>query len=259
MKKQKKKKILDVIMILVIMVIMVSGIMAAKSFKESKVEGEAAEIVHNVESKQLQKEQLESESQELETEELEQQEPETEESEQQEPEIEEPETEEPEQQEPETEEPEQQESETEEPEQQESEIQKYSCTIKISCETILDNKENLQEGKESYVPSSGVILATTTVNFEEGETVFDVLKRICSSKGIQLEYSWTPMYDSYYIEGINQIYEFDCGGQSGWMYKVNGCFPNYGCSSYILEDGDTIVWCYTCNGLGADVGGSANY
>ena len=38
------------------------------------------------------------------------------------------------------------------------------------------------------------------------------------------------------------------------MYKVNGWFPNYGCSSYKLEDGDTIVWCYTCKGLGTDVG-----
>ena len=25
--------------------------------------------------------------------------------------------------------------------------------------------------------------------------------------------------------------------------------------SYTLSDGDVIVWCYTCNGLGADVGG----
>ena len=63
------------------------------------------------------------------------------------------------------------------------------------------------------------------------------------------------MYDSYYIEGINNLYEFDCGSESGWMYKVNGWFPNYGCSAYPLKDGDVIVWCYTCNGLGADVGG----
>ena len=39
------------------------------------------------------------------------------------------------------------------------------------------------------------------------------------------------------------------------MYKVNGWFPNYGCSSYELEGNETIVWCYTCVGLGADVGG----
>ena len=38
------------------------------------------------------------------------------------------------------------------------------------------------------------------------------------------------------------------------MYKVNGWFPNYGCSMYILDAGDEIVWCYTCKGLGTDVG-----
>ena len=40
------------------------------------------------------------------------------------------------------------------------------------------------------------------------------------------------------------------------MYKVNDRFTNYGCSSYKVENGDNIVWCYTCNGLGADVGGA---
>lgn len=129
------------------------------------------------------------------------------------------------------------------------------CTITIRCDTILDNLDNLDAGKEAYVPSNGVILATSSVEFEDGETVFDVLNRVCDYAGIQLEYSWTPLYSSYYIEGINNLYEFDCGNESGWMYKVNGWFPNYGCSSYTLKDGDDIVWCYTCNGLGADVGG----
>ena len=62
------------------------------------------------------------------------------------------------------------------------------------------------------------------------------------------------MYDSSYIEGINHLYEFDCGKESGWMYKVNDWFPNYGCSAYTVESGDNIVWCYTCNGFGEDVG-----
>lgn len=131
-----------------------------------------------------------------------------------------------------------------------------TCTIEIRCDTILDNMQDLTDGKNSFVPANGVILRRSTVAFNEGETVFEVLKRACGYAGIQLEYSWTPMYNSYYIEGINNLYEFDCGEQSGWMYKVNGWFPNYGCSSYNLKDGDTIVWCYTCKGLGADVGGS---
>ena len=130
----------------------------------------------------------------------------------------------------------------------------YSCTIEIRCDTILNNMQDLRPGLDVYVPDSGTILPTTTVTFTEGETVFDVLKRICDARGIQIEYSYTPMYGSYYVEGINNLYEFDCGQQSGWMYKVNGWFPNYGCSSYKLEAGDTIVWAYTCKGLGTDVG-----
>ena len=132
---------------------------------------------------------------------------------------------------------------------------KKTCTLSIRCDTILNNMDALDPAKAGFVPADGVILYPMTVEFQDGETVFDVLKRVCNTLGIQLEYSWTPMYDSYYIEGIHNLYEFDCGSESGWMYKVNGWFPNYGCSSYPLEEGDTIVWCYTCVGLGADVGG----
>ena len=131
---------------------------------------------------------------------------------------------------------------------------KMSCTIEIRCDTILNNMQDLKPGLDVYVPDSGTILPTTTITFTEGETVFDVLKRICDARGIQIEYSYTPMYGSYYVEGINNLDEFDCGQQSGWMYKVNGWFPNYGCSKYILDAGDEIVWCYTCKGLGTDVG-----
>ena len=132
---------------------------------------------------------------------------------------------------------------------------KMSCTIEIRCDTILNNMKDLEKGLDEFVPSDGTILPTTTVTFTQGETVLDVLNRICEEWGIQLEYSWTPLYGSYYVEGINHLYEFSCGQQSGWMYKVNGWFPNYGCSKYILDDGDEIVWCYTCKGLGTDVGG----
>jgi hypothetical protein len=133
-----------------------------------------------------------------------------------------------------------------------------TCSLEIRCDTILSHLDDLAAGKNAYVPSGGIILSATSVSFTDGETVFDILKRVCEARSIQLEYSWTPMYNSYYVEGINNLYEFDCGSESGWMYKVNGWFPNYGCSSYALKDGDTIVFCYTCEGLGSDVGGSVN-
>lgn len=128
------------------------------------------------------------------------------------------------------------------------------CTITIRCDTILENMGDLKPGKAEFVPANGIILATTTVKFKSGETVFDILKRTCSTAGIQLEYTLDPIFGSYYIEGINNLYEKDCGENSGWMFKVNGWFPNYGCSEYILKDGDAIVWTYTCQGIGSDVG-----
>ena len=128
------------------------------------------------------------------------------------------------------------------------------CTVTIRCDTVFDNVSSLDEAKLPYVPEDGEILPVITVEFTPGETVFDVLKRVCEAADLQVEYSWTPLYDSYYIEGINHLYEFDCGFESGWMYKVNGWFPNYGCSAYELQGGEEIVWAYTCVGLGMDLG-----
>ncbi len=130
----------------------------------------------------------------------------------------------------------------------------YTCTLSIRCDTILNNMDMLKEEKKSMVPANGVILGTTTVTFNEGESVFDVLKRVTRQKRIHIEFENTPIYNSAYIEGINNLYEFDCGDLSGWMYKVNGWFPNYGCSRYHLKQGDVIEWVYTCD-LGYDVGG----
>ena len=128
-----------------------------------------------------------------------------------------------------------------------------TCTISISCATILDNMELCAENKRPLVPSDGVILPATTVTFSPGESVYDVLQQVCRDYGIHMESEFTPMYNSAYIQGINNLYEFDVGNESGWMYKVNGWFPNYGCSRYQVEADDVICWVYTCD-LGADVG-----
>lgn len=142
-----------------------------------------------------------------------------------------------------------------EPENQEVNTAKtFTCTFSIECSTILNNLDMLDSDKLEMVPSGGTILTTTTVTFYEGESVFDVLQRVCRDKGIHLESSWTPIYNSAYIEGIHNLYEFDCGSLSGWMYRVNGWYPNYGCSRYQLQQGDTVEWRYTCD-LGNDIGG----
>ena len=71
------------------------------------------------------------------------------------------------------------------------------CTITIRCNTIFDNADALEAAKAPYVPEDGEILPVITVEFAPGETVFDVLQRVCEASELQLEYSWTPLYDSY--------------------------------------------------------------
>ena len=132
--------------------------------------------------------------------------------------------------------------------------QEFHCTFSISCATILDNMDKCDKNKRELVPEDGWILPPTEVKFYEGESVFQVLKRTCKQKGIHMEFENTPIYNSAYIEGINNLYEFDVGELSGWMYSVNGWYPNYGCSRYALKDGDNVEWRYTCD-LGYDVGG----
>ena len=130
----------------------------------------------------------------------------------------------------------------------------YTCTFSIECATILNNLDQLDPDKLEMVPSNGVILSARTVTFYEGESVYDVLQRVCRDNGIHLEAEWTAIYNSAYIEGIHNLYEFDCGSLSGWMYCVNGWYPNYGCSRYQLQQGDVVQWRYTCD-LGGDIGG----
>ena len=79
------------------------------------------------------------------------------------------------------------------------------CTITIRCDTIFDSADKLDEAKAPYVPEDGEILPVTSVSFSPGETVFDVLNRVCDAANLQIEYSWTPLYDSYYVEGINHM------------------------------------------------------
>lgn len=129
-----------------------------------------------------------------------------------------------------------------------------TCTLSVRCDTILQNIEWLDSEKKDIVPKDGIIFAEKNVTFYKGESVFDLLLREMKRNKIHMEFENTPIYNSAYIEGIGNLYEFDCGELSGWMYKVNGWFPNYGCSRYQLRAGDKVEWVYTCD-LGVDVGG----
>ncbi|MDD3766459.1 MAG: DUF4430 domain-containing protein [Eubacteriales bacterium] len=133
-----------------------------------------------------------------------------------------------------------------------------TCTLSVRCDTILKNISWLKPEKVELIPEDGIIFAEQEVVFYEGESVFNVLLREMKKNKIHLEFENMPVYKSAYIEGINNIYEFDCGELSGWMYRVNGDFPNYGSSRYQLAPGDKVEWLYTCD-LGSDIGGGSSF
>lgn len=124
---------------------------------------------------------------------------------------------------------------------------KNICTLSVRCDDVLSNMDKLAAGKETIIPENGILYPETKIEFTEGESVFDVLYRVLREEKIHFEYVNTPMYNSVYIEGIGNLYEFDCGDMSGWVYRVNGVKPNVGCSQYQVRSGDVITISYTCN------------
>jgi len=137
---------------------------------------------------------------------------------------------------------------------QKPDSKKDTVTITIRCDTAVNNGMHLESKWAGIVPASGVILPVTTVEIDEGDKVFDVLSYVCDKYKIHMSYRGGTG-SGCYVEGINNLYEFDGGRWSGWMYCVNDWYPNYGCGVYQVKAGDVIEWNYTCDlGLDLDAG-----
>lgn len=117
------------------------------------------------------------------------------------------------------------------------EPQKREITVSfsITCKNAVDYGR-------SDIPQSGYFIRPEEYTGKEGITVFDVLEAECKSHGIELTYK-----DKYYIQGIGGLKEKECGGGSGWMYRVNGVAPHKAAVGYYLKDGDVVEWYYVTN------------
>ncbi len=104
---------------------------------------------------------------------------------------------------------------------------------------------------EKRTIGEGDIIAPVRVELQDGETAFTAMKRAVDQKGISIDY--TGSGPTLYVKAIDDLGEFDKGPESGWVYSVNGKFPNYSAGIYNLKKGDVLRWQYTTN-LGKDVG-----
>lgn len=128
-----------------------------------------------------------------------------------------------------------------------------SVTLFISCENAVKPGSGLDDGIRDELPSDGVLFYSDSFEINEGEAVFDVLSRACRENDIPLEAARIAMSSDMYVEGIANLYEFDCGSLSGWMYSVNDDFPQLSISQVTVRSGDVIRILYSCD-LGRDVG-----
>ena len=119
-------------------------------------------------------------------------------------------------------------------------------TITVECKNIHKHMSQLKSGHERFVPNDGYIIHAESHTVDRGSTAYDVLKLACNAHGIRL----TARSTSYgvYVVGINNLDEKDCGGVSGWMYKVNGTAPLTSCGKYKMDNGDNLVFYYVCTG-----------
>ena len=121
-------------------------------------------------------------------------------------------------------------------------------SILNSCEIKSADEYYSSAASKTSLKASILINCQTAVDYKDSKREkADILKKT------EIGFNKKGDGESVYVEGIDYLYEFDCGSLSGWEYSVNGEFPSVGCNAYELKENDEISWLYTCE-LGADIG-----
>lgn len=89
----------------------------------------------------------------------------------------------------------------------------------------------------------GTIVPVTTVEMQNGDTVLSVTQRIVKARGFQI--SVTGSGATAYVQGIDNLYEFDHGPLSGWEIFVDGKALDRSAGVYGVQPGQAIIWRYT--------------
>ena len=117
-----------------------------------------------------------------------------------------------------------------------------SVTLTIHCDKVA--------GRADHIPADGVILPETQLPIAAEDTVYTVLTDAARAHGFHQEASGAQ--GLMYVHGIGNIYEFDFGELSGWVYTVNGETASVGVDQYVIKDGDWVEFRYTLE-LGKDL------
>jgi len=112
-----------------------------------------------------------------------------------------------------------------------------SCTQKV-----LEDKGKITITIDATSVDKGFILTDYTVSLNEYDTVFDVTFSACKDNNILM--SSRGVSAARYVEGIADLYEFDYGPTSGWVFYVNEESASKSSGVYELKEGDVVRWEY---------------
>jgi plastocyanin len=132
-------------------------------------------------------------------------------------------------------------------------VEGYDCTIVPRTRVVVDNFD-----LTPYLGPASGISAEPSPGWGPDKltkpTVAHALIRALESVGIDCtdhdsgldlqDYGW-----ALYVAMIAGDREFDYRSTSGWLYRVNGVLPDYGCQAYTLKGGEDIVWYFAVYGF----------
>ena len=90
------------------------------------------------------------------------------------------------------------------------------------------------------------ILPTVVRDLPEGTTAFEVFKQVLAANGYTYDAKGSYVRAVIAPDGT-KVAELSKGQYSGWMYRVNGEFPDTYMGAYELEDGDVIEVFFTAD------------
>ena len=108
------------------------------------------------------------------------------------------------------------------------------------------NPETITVTFQLHTDTEAWILPTVVRDLPEGTTAFDVFKQVLAANG------YTYDAKGSYVQAVTapdgtKVAELSKGQYSGWMYRVNGEFPDTYMGAYELEDGDVIEVFFTAD------------
>ncbi|MBE6997660.1 MAG: DUF4430 domain-containing protein, partial [Ruminococcaceae bacterium] len=121
-----------------------------------------------------------------------------------------------------------------------------ASTINVSFRLIGAEKakQDVDLGKDSYLPNYVTWIPTTSYELDEGATVYDLWVTATGEAGIRSVGAENNYVETVYAPDGYALSEFTNGPRSGWMYTINGSHPGFGLVEQELHDGDEVIWHY---------------